>query len=456
MWKMSYRTRETLIMEDAAESIGTHAVYPWSKRLQNKFTTDVFFSDEPVQLYKRLGDKILLPRGVCHGGIDETVLGEEISFPNNIVPRDYQVPILEEAEELLLKEKPDNFIIQAGTGTGKTAMGLYLIAKVGRPALVIVHRDFLMMDIWAKSAEEMLGLHKDEIGFIQGDKCDYEGKKLVIGMVQSISKEARYPEEMYNYFGQIWFDECERMSAELFSQAVSMFPAKVRVGLSATPYRKDGRGVVFESHIGPVKIRYAAVPKTPKVIIVKSNWEVPTVLWYGRYQPLPHEYGKVMHVNRKLVADPDRNKLLFDLISKCYSKDRNLIVFSDLARDKHLNRLKSELMNAPYFIPEDQIGFLVGGMSKAARYKSARCKVILCTYSYAGAGVDIPWADTCILFTPRSDVTQFIGRITREYPDKKDSVVFDIQDNDSHVFRSYAGARIKQYNELGAEIKYYG
>lgn len=453
---MSYKTRDNLIVKVAAESIGAHAVFPYSKSLQNKFTTDVFFSDEPVQLYKIHESNILLPRGVCHGGIDKTVLGKKINFPNNIIPREYQKPILAKAEELLLRDNPDNFIIQAGTGTGKTAMGLYLIAKIGRPALVVVHRDFLMTDVWAKSAEELLGLRKDEIGFIQGDTCDYEGKKLVIGMVQSVAKEFRYPQAMYTYFGQIWFDECERMSAEYFSQAVSMFPAKVRVGLSATPNRKDGRGVVFESHIGPVKISYTAVPEIPKVVIVKSKWEVPMVNWYGVYQQLPHEHGRIMHVNRKLADDYGRNLLLLDLINQCYMKDRNLIVFSDLARDKHLNKLKSDLTGNPYYIPEEDIGFLVGGMSKSARHIAMRRKVILSTYTYAGAGADIPWLDACILSMPRSDVTQFIGRVTREYPNKKQPVVIDIQDNNSHVLRSYAGSRIKQYSQLRAEVIYNG
>jgi superfamily II DNA or RNA helicase len=450
---MSYKLRENLLIKEAAESLGTHAVFPYSNKLKKKFTTNVFFSEEPIELYQIEGDKILLPRGVCLGGceVDNTVSGQKITFPNNIKLRDSQVPVISEALPLLLKDNPENFIIQSGTGTGKTVMGLYLIAKVGRPALVVVHRDFLMHDVWAKFAKEILGLPEGDIGFIQGDTCDYKGKKLVIGMVHSLSKKDRYPKDMYNYFGQVYFDECERMSSDQFSKAIALFPAKIRVGLSATPRRKDGKMIVFESHIGPVKVRLDSTPLTPKVIIIKSSWKVPMVTWYNEYQPLPHEFGKTMHINKHLANDYDRNKLLVNLIVKVYSKGRNLIVFSDLARDKHLDTLKGNLL---YYIPEEDIDFLVGGTSKINREIAMRKRVILSTYSYFGAGGDIPWADTLIMATPRSDVVQFIGRICREYPDKKTPVVIDIQDNDSYVLKAYGDTRLKQYIKAGAEIKY--
>lgn len=450
--KKNYKVYDNLLVDTAAESIGTHAVLPYSNRLAKKFTTNVYFSEVPVSLYKVVGDKILLPRAVCYGGEDHTVLGEKVEFTNKIVLRPKQKAPVAQAEKLLLRERPDNFILQADTGTGKTVMALHLIAKIGRPALVMVHRDFLMTDVWYKFAREIMGLAEEDIGFIQADKCDYKGKKLVIGMVHSLAKEERYPAEMYNYFGQVWFDEVERMGAELFSEAISKFPAKVRVGLSATPYRKDGRGVVFEAHIGPVKVVLKGLPMVPKVIVIKSDWKVPMVTWWGRYQPLPHEFGKIMHVNVKLVADYARNGILLKLITLAHKKDRNLIVFSELARDKHLNALKAKLIK--HSIPEDDIGFLVGGMSKPAREIAMRKKVILSTYTYFGAGGDIPWADALILSTPRADVDQFIGRICREYPGKPTPVVFDIQDNDSHVLEMYGKSRLKQYRAKGAEIVY--
>ena len=63
------------------------------------------------------------------------------------------------------------------------------------------------------------------------------------------------------------------------------------------------------------------------------------------------------------------------------------------------------------------------------------------------------WLDTCILAMPRSNVTQPVGRIRREYPDKAPPVVMDVVDNDSPVFAGYATARLKWYKSIGAKSK---
>jgi superfamily II DNA or RNA helicase len=71
----------------------------------------------------------------------------------------------------------------------------------------------------------------------------------------------------------------------------------------------------------------------------------------------------------------------------------------------------------------------------------------------ASEATNIPWADTCLLMTPRAAVEQIVGRIRREYENKKDPVVIDLVDNDSVVLATYAQSRKKWYASIGAEIK---
>ena len=68
-------------------------------------------------------------------------------------------------------------------------------------------------------------------------------------------------------------------------------------------------------------------------------------------------------------------------------------------------------------------------------------------------GTSIDWIDTCILAMPRSAVTQPVGRIRREYPDKLPPVVMDVIDSDSPVFQGYANARLKWYRSIGCAVK---
>ena len=57
-----------------------------------------------------------------------------------------------------------------------------------------------------------------------------------------------------------------------------MFPAKWRLGLSATPDRADGKELVVYSHIGPIRAKTEAQLMVPKVLRFTSAWQCPRVL----------------------------------------------------------------------------------------------------------------------------------------------------------------------------------
>ena len=117
-------------------------------------------------------------------------------------------------------------------------------------------------------------------------------------------------------------------------------------------------------------------------------------------------------------------------------------------------------------MPDEDIGYYVGVTSGGASPYTGNLKerkrqrdqakakpVILATYAMASEATDIPWLDACVLATPRSDVVQIIGRIRREYPDKKQPVVLDLVDDDSRIFKAYWVKRYRWYKSLGCEIK---
>ena len=69
----------------------------------------------------------------------------------------------------------------------------------------------------------------------------------------------------------------------------------------------------------------------------------------------------------------------------------------------------------------------------------------------AQEGLDIPILDTVVLATPKSDVTQAIGRIMRETPGKlNDPLIYDVVDHWS-VFYSMARKRMAVYHAAGFE-----
>ena len=89
------------------------------------------------------------------------------------------------------------------------------------------------------------------IGKIQQDTIDIEDKDIVLAMVQSLSMK-EYPEDTFESFGLVIFDECHHLGAEVFSKCMAKVQSKYMLGLSATPNRKDGLRKVFEWYIGDI------------------------------------------------------------------------------------------------------------------------------------------------------------------------------------------------------------
>jgi len=117
---------------------------------------------------------------------------------------------------------------------------------------------------------------------------------------------------------------------------------------------------------------------------------------------------------------------------------------------EHIRTMRKLLVAAG--VPGKDIGDYVGGMSESELDRSKAKPIILATYAMMKEGTNIPWLDTVILCTPKSDVRQAVGRIRREYPGKKQAVVMDIRDDDSPVFKGYARSREKWYRSIGCQI----
>lgn len=444
---------QELILTEQPILTEASAVYPYSVDLQKKFTLTSRFGDV-YRCFIRKEDKIYLPREIAPTGkIDRRGEGVKIDAKCIIEPRNSeQSRVIKESTDLLLKGR--SHIVRAGTGFGKTACALKIAANVGKTTLIVVTKEDLYNQ-WLKEVHKFWKIPKSEIGQIRQDVCDVAGKKVVVAMLHSLCKEGRYPSHVYRMFGLVIFDEVHRIAADSFMTVCNMVTAKLRLGLSATPNRKDGKDVVIFAHIGPILVKTDMVTLSPLVLRYKTGWKCPRIKKKNpltgvyEYQKMNHTPGKTMHLSKKLAKDPDRNQMIVTLIKTAYKKDRDIIVFTDL-RD-HVDLIISLCVRAG--IPRQDLTPYISGMKKSEIEKAKSIRVKVATWGMMGEGTDIPWADTCILGMPRSDVEQPVGRILREYPNKKTPVVFDLLDDDSPVFAGYATKRMSFYRKKKSEIK---
>lgn len=396
--------------------------------------------------------RILVPRNMApDGGEDNRIDGLNVKFNSCFKPRNTeQERVIKETSMLL--NLGVSFMTEAPTGFGKTWCACDVIANVGKKTIVVVTKDDII-DQWNEAFRNVLGLHLGKgVGLIRGDTCDTAGNSIVIAMVQSLAKEARYPEHVFRDFGLAIWDETHRVAADFFSQSAYRLPAKLRWGISATPDRKDGRGEVLVAHIGPVRVRSEAAPMGFKVIKVRSPWECPMVRRREgtgfKYIPLPHSAGRTKHIEKMLANHYPRNKLIADFVLQAYKAGRRILVQSDLL--DHLDTLTALIISMG--IPPGDTGRYAQGLKKEAREVVKTKRVIFASYMMTAEATDIPQLDTLVMATPKSDVRQIVGRVIRYLEGKKEPVVFDVVDDTSPVFNGYFNSRMKWYREKDAKV----
>lgn len=444
-------------LQHEAISVGSGAVYPYSEELLAECVRETRFGEE-YTLARVIGSghlrRILVPRHMASSAqSDLRADGSPFKFKSSFKPRnDEQSRVINEAVQLLAAG--ENFMMEAPTGFGKTWCAVDIIAKVGKKTLIVVTKEDIR-DQWIVALETLLGLKVGKgIGMIQADTCLTSGQGVVVAMIQSLAKDSRYPEHVFREFGLGIWDECHRVAADYFMQSCFRLPAKLRMGISATPDRKDGREEVLYAHIGPVLVRTEAAPMVPRVITQKSPWEIPyrrKKLESGEYimAPIPHTPGKCMHVVKMLANHFPRNLRIATFTSAAFKKGRTILVQSDLK--DHLELLTSLI--AEQGVPMGEIAYYVGGMSAKQRDHAKTKRVIMATYQMTAEATDIPWLDTLVMATPKADVRQIVGRILRTHPGKKDPVVFDMVDSTSNVFQGYWNSRHNWYASIGAEVE---
>lgn len=425
------------------------AYYPWHPAFEKGWTFKPKYvgPDElPIKLWKRRKNWIVLPvRATQLDPLhkDYRTDGSALTYTSRFKPRHSdQERAAKESAALLLSGT--NHVLRAPTGWGKTVIGTEVALRYGRSTLILVHKEDLI-EQWQNSIRMLTGCKLSDIGLIRGNKCDYE-HQFVIAMLQSVAKDQRYPHKVFEGFGLTIADEVHRLGADFFSQAMWNLPARARLGVSATPQRRDGRDMVFEAHIGPQMV--VGKKKAMGFIAVRSpsGWYCPRNNYGDR---LKHQAGKVTHITKTMVHANIRNKMIINFAKRAWLKGRKVIVFSELKA--HLETLSTLLAGAG--VPKDQFAMYVGGLSKKAKAAALTKPMLLATYRYCSEGTDIPWADTMILGMPRSEVEQIVGRILREHEGKQTPVVLDITDGDSPVFVQYAEKRLKWYQSVSAEVR---
>ena len=325
-------------------------------------------------------------------------------------------------------------VLSLPCGYGKTTVSLAIACKLGYRTMIIVHKQFLA-EQWKERIKQFCP--GATIGVVQQNKKEVECD-FVIAMLQSLSlKEYNFSD--FDSIGTVIVDEAHHICARVFTQSLFKMCPRHIYGLSATPERKDGLTKILHWFMGPI---FFAVERKnqEQVEVFKIQYESPNY----RNPPPSMRNGKVSIPNMitEVVEDRERNKMLVNLVKKASEGTRQLLVLSD-------RRLHCEFLHQCF--PKTS-GLYMGGMKEEELQKSSQKKIIFATFSQAHEGLDIPTLDTVILASPKSDITQSIGRIMRETKGKKNPPhIYDIHDPWS-IFTPMYYKRMKVYRSGGFKI----
>ena len=129
------------------------------------------------------------------------------------------------------------------TGTGKTEVALQIMAQTRVATLVVAPVRDLMYQ-WHRRILAGLGYDAGVIG-------DNVFRVRPVS-VTTYDSACIHMAELGNRFGLIVFDECHHLPGPVRQDAARMCAALMRLGLTATPERSDGRHVDLDGLIGPV------------------------------------------------------------------------------------------------------------------------------------------------------------------------------------------------------------
>ena len=349
---------------------------------------------------------------------------------------DNQIPLFEEFKTELSKGKTD-FILKAKTASGKTVMLLKFLEYLGRNALVIVPSSGLLTQ-WRNMIIEHTSYTENDIGHVQADIIDYKDKPITIGMIHSICRD-KYGSEFNNHFGVILWDEIHRSGAELFSNSVSMFTAKYRIGASGTVSRPDGMEVVFNNHINETTISLGGDREEevrPKIIVIGYKGARNFIPKWAKDLDRVKKRGVVISA---IAKDQVRNNILLLNIIKLAMSGRRILVISD--RIEQLNYLFKNTHES------HKPGMFIGTTStKNREFVLKNSGILYSSYGMFSTGMDIKNLAGLVFATPQSRIRQTAGRILRLYKGKKRPVIVDMVDNDIIECIRWYRSRVKEYS----------
>ena len=354
-----------------------------------------------------------------------------------------------------------NGILHATTAFGKTVTAAAIIARKKVNTLILVHSKALLKQ-WHDRLTEFLN-----IDYPQHEEKNKRGRRKVfspigcfdssgntlhgiidIALIQSCLDEDGVKPFVQDY-GMVIVDECHHVSSITFEQVLMSIKAHTIYGLTATPIRKDGHQPIIFMQCGPIRFTTDA-----KSQIANQSFDRFLIPRFTSYNSILEDRLSIATLYKYLSEDEIRNNLIVEDACKAVNTGRTPIILTN--RTAHVSvlaeKLKATIKNVISLTGIGTTKEKREAMQQLQTIPDSEQLVIVATGKYVGEGFDYPRLDTLFLALPiswKGLLTQYAGRLHREYEGKKDVRIYDYIDIHEPICDSMYRKRLKGYAAIG-------
>lgn len=330
--------------------------------------------------------------------------------------------------------------IQYPTGSGKTVIAAGLISCYPKEirALFLCHTVTLL----EQTKKDFAKFFDEPIGVIGGGTTDIQ--RITVATIQSYSRLVNA-----EWRDLVIVDECHHISgfSTEYAKVLSLFPAPLRFGLTATPPTKEEGIMALEGFIGP-KIAELTMEEAldrgilakPKIHILKAPMHRAT-----------HELRRYPEVYESgIVTNQERHRLIMGYAKEQNKQGKSVLIL--VTKLDHIHRLLEMAwamgVNA-LSVDGSTDGEVREKMRQLLNEKKAMCYISSRVWR---EGVNIPSLDVIINAAgEKSEIPtlQALGRGLRRTKDKAEVTLVDIFDPSHTYLINHFGHRISLYCSEG-------
>lgn len=333
--------------------------------------------------------------------------------------RDYQVSIVTRANAALAGGAR-SVLIESMTGSGKTTVGAHMVqerVQAGQRVLWLAHREELIVQ--ARDRIETFGVHG---GVIKAGHPQEIDRDLQVGSVQSVVRRMG----RIGSFDAIFVDEAHHALSTSYVKIIEAFPRAEVIGLTATPWRLDGRGLgeVFDVMIpGPIPDDLIAAGHILPARVIGSDRGMDFSAFLKGREYSAKEMEEAIGL-RDLDGDAPSVFLgEFPTRGTAAVFCRSVVHAEKVSQDFEAAGVASAVLTGE--TPAQERADILAAL------KAETIRVVCCV-DVISEGYDLPAISSVILLRKTKSLSLFLqqaGRALRPSPGKHEAVVFDLVGN---------------------------